>query len=308
MQILLLSAIDPATQKSLRKRYDLINMTQVPGDEWHKALAQAEVVIFRSGVKLDAASLAKAPHLKCIIRAGAGLDNIDLTAAKSRHIDVYNLPEPGGKAVAEMGFGLMLALARHIVPAHMSWSAGRWTKQDFLGRSLAGKTLGIVGLGRIGTQLAHKAQLWGMDVVGCISRPLHEVGEHIQGVPVKTLDEVISSADFLSLNVPLTPKTQHLINEKRLNQMKEGSFLVNLSRGGVLDENAVAQVLDNGSPLHGVALDVHKHEGDGQLSPLAGRPNVILTPHIGAMTLEAQAEIGQEILSIVEKYQKEKHG
>jgi len=182
------------------------------------------------------------------------------------------------------------------------WRRGRWVKHEMTGYTLRGKVLGIVGVGNIGTVVGELGAAWGMRVIGCHETPSPALTASLlqKGIHLTTFDEVVSHADFLTLHVPLTPATRHMINAGVLARMKRGSFLLNLSRGGVVDEAALRAELQGGERLLGAALDVHEAEGEGRVSPLADLPNVVLTPHIGASAFDTQREIGERIVSIVE--------
>jgi D-3-phosphoglycerate dehydrogenase len=300
MRILLMSAIDPATLAALRAEHDVT--LAVGCDE--RALADhmrsTEIAILRSGTSLTGPLIAAAPHLQLVIRAGSGTDNIDLTALHRRGIRLERIAEPGARAVAEMAVALMLALTRHVVEADRDLRQGRWTKTDHVGHRLSGKTLGIVGAGNIGTRLGAVCRLLGMDVIGCVEHPgphaRHVLAAH--GMVLAGLDEVLTQSDIVSLHVPLTPRTRGLIGREALSSMRPGAYLVDLARGGVLDELALRDALRSGH-LAGAALDVHEREGEPFASPLADLPNVVLTPHIGAGTVESQREIGDRLLAIV---------
>jgi phosphoglycerate dehydrogenase-like enzyme len=179
---------------------------------------------------------------------------------------------------------------------------GRWAKFEFTSYLLRGKVLGVIGVGNIGSQVAELGTAWGMQVVGCVEHPslARKAVMAAKGIRLIDLDEVISAADYLSVHVPLKASTRGLINASLLCRVRPGAFLVNLARGGVVDEQALCEALTTGGRLRGAALDVHEQEGEGKLSPLAELTNVILTPHVGAMTIDTQHEIGQLILAAVE--------
>jgi D-3-phosphoglycerate dehydrogenase len=198
----------------------------------------------------------------------------------------------------------MLALARNLREADRLMREGHWAKYELEGRLLSGKVLGILGCGSIGTRVGQLGAAFGMIPIGCVEAPTAEIelGLRAKGIRLASLDEIVSRADFLSVHVPLTPATRNLINADLLSRVKLGSFLVNLARGGVADEAALCNELKAGTRLRGAALDVHQHEGEGKISPLATLPNVILTPHIGAMTVDTQHQIGHRVVQIITEF------
>jgi phosphoglycerate dehydrogenase-like enzyme len=229
---------------------------------------------------------------------------VDLEYVEKSGITFSRIPEPGAQAVAEMSFGLMLALARNLIRADQLTRQGRWAKDELTGQSLYGKVLGIVGAGNIGSRVGQLGAAWGMRPVGCVEDPSDIVEAQLKrkGIHLTDLDEVVSSADFLSIHVPLTESTRHLLDARMLSRMKTGAYLINLARGGVVDEQALYKELIAGGRLRGAALDVHETEGEGKISPLAALPNVILTPHIGAMTVDAQRDIGRRAVAIIDSF------
>ena len=300
MKILIVSSIDPSAVAKLREQHDVVCDFHAKTETLPALIKDREVLIFRSGINITADVMACAPHLKLLVRAGSGFDNVDLDYIQAQGIEMFRIPEPGAKAVAEMSFALMLALSRNIVEADRLTKQGRWAKNELTGYALAGKTLGIVGAGNIGTHVGHLGVAWGMHVMGCVANPSPKVAAALadKGVRLTDFNELVAKSDYLSLHVPLSDSTRNLINEDVLRRMKPGSFLINLARGGVVDEAALHKALTEGW-LRGAGMDVHKAEGEGKISPLAGLPNVILTPHIGAGTFDAQREIGGRIVEIV---------
>ena len=212
------------------------------------------------------------------------------------------IPEPGARAVAEMTFALMLSLSRNVVHANELWKQGVWAKKRMGGHLINGKTLGVIGLGSIGTTVAKLGKAWGMKAIGCVESYSTERRDalHESGIELMNFNDVLMQADILSLHVPFNATTKYMINEAALKSMKKGSFLINLARGGVVQETALYNALLAGK-IKGAALDVHEKEGDGNISPLAELSNVILTPHIGAMALESQKMIGDRVLEILDK-------
>lgn len=303
MKILVASKIDPAALETLRARHDVDLAMGVPRPELEARMTDREVLVFRSGVAIDEALIDRAPELRLIIRAGSGLDNLDVAAVEARGVSIRRIPGPGARAVAEMTFALFLGLARQVLVADRLLREGRWAKNDLVGWNLGGKTLGVVGLGSIGSTVARLGRAWDMQVIGCVERPSPERAAAFaaDGIALAALDDVLAASDFVSVHVPLDADTRGLIGASELARMRPGSFLVNIARGGVVDEAALLEALRTGERPAAAALDVHVAEGEGKISPLAGLSNVIVTPHIGASTVDAQREIGAEIVRIVDE-------
>jgi phosphoglycerate dehydrogenase-like enzyme len=304
MNILIASSIDPDAIEKLRSRHDVICAFNASPEVLKSHLRDRQALIFRSGVQINAEVLACAPDLKLIVRAGSGLDNIDLDYIRQHEIKMTRIPGPGAQAVAEMAFALMLALARRLFEAEHLWRQGRWAKYELQGFLLSGKVLGIVGCGNIGSRVGQLGAAWGMHPVGCIENPSAKESARLRekGIQPQALREVLSQADFVSIHVPLQNSTRNLINAEALALMKPGAFLVNLARGGVVDEKALYHALTTGR-LRGAALDVHEKEGEGIISPFAELPNTILTPHIGAMTIDSQREIGRIVVQMIDSFE-----
>lgn len=306
MKVLVASKIDGEAVEALRAAHDVVVAVGAPRDELERLLADREVLVFRSGVDIDERLLDRAPRLRLIVRAGSGLDNLDLATVTSRGIVLQRVPGPGARAVAELTFALFLGLARQVLVADRLLRAGHWAKNDIVGWNLGGKTLGVVGLGSIGTTVARLGLGWGMRVIGCVEHPDPDRKALFaaEGIELMSLPEVLATGDFLSLHVPLDDETRGLIGREELELMRPGSFLVNIARGGVVDEQALLEALRTDGAPAGAALDVHVTEGEGGVSPLADLPNVILTPHIGAMTVDAQRQIGSEVVRIVAEHER----
>jgi D-3-phosphoglycerate dehydrogenase len=302
MRILVASKIDPDALATLEATHDVVTAVGAARPELEAAMADREALIFRSGLDIDRALLDAAPELHTIVRAGSGLDNLDLEGVQARGIHLERIPGPGARAVAELTFALFLGLARQVVEVDRALRDGRWMKNEVAGWNLGGKTLGIVGLGSIGTTVARLGRGWGMTVVGCVAEPSRDRSARFagEGIELTSMGDVLERADFLSIHVPLGPSTRGIIGATELGRMKPGSFLVNIARGGVVDETALYMALTGPGGPAGAGLDVHVAEGPGKVSPLADLPNVILTPHIGATTVDAQREIGVEIVRIIE--------
>jgi len=255
-------------------------------------LAGCEALVVRNQTQVNAELLAHAPHLKVVGRLGVGLDNLDLRALRERGVTVVTGGHANAISVAEYAFGAMLALARKLSAADRSTKSGGWDRATFgAGTELYGKTFGLIGLGDIGARVAKRAIAFGMHVVAHdpLITPLHFAAAEFN-VPLLSLDEVLRTSDFVSLHVPLLPATANLINAGRLAMMKPTAILINTSRGGIVDEAALAEALRTGR-LGGAALDVRAHEPPGSSDPLAALDNVLLTPHIAGLTTESQARV-----------------
>jgi len=302
MRILVASPIDKDALEELKGRHDVVAAFGAPEDELRRLAVDREAIIFRSGVSISSEVLAAATGLRLLVRAGSGLDNLDLDQVRRRGIDLRRVPGPGAQAVAELTFGLMLSLARGITLGDRLLRQGHWAKSELVGYNLTGKTLGIVGLGSIGTRVAALGAAWGMRPIGVVESPSPERAAEFatHGIELTTLDGVLAAADFLTIHVPLGERTRGMIGAAELARVKPGVFLVNAARGGVVDETALLAELQPGGRVRGAGLDVHVNEGEGKVSPLASLPNVVLTPHVGASTVDAQREIGQEVVAIVD--------
>ena len=257
-----------------------------------------DALIIRSRTKVDKEVIDRASQLKLVARPGTGLDNVDVVYAKSKGITVVNSPESLVEAVSEHVTLLMLALSRKLVRADESTRAGKWEKNSLKGTELKGKVLGIVGLGRIGRRIAEIARTLGMSVLGYDVIPIPPDVIAKLRCRIVSLDELFSSSDFITLHVPMTDETRHLVGPSRLAQMKKGSFLINTSRGGVVDENSLADALRDGR-IGGAALDVFEKEPPS--GAILAAPGTILTPHIGGQTEEAQVDaitiVGEKVRS-----------
>jgi D-3-phosphoglycerate dehydrogenase len=303
MKILIASSIYPEAIEKLRVQHDVLCAFNAKEEELKTHIKDREVLIFRSGVQITAEVMSCAPELKLILRAGSGVDNIDLEYVNQKGLNLVRIPGPGAKAVAEMSFALMLALARNVLEADHLTRQGIWAKHQLTGYLLTGKVLGIVGAGNIGSRVGRLGAAWGMDVLGCVEFPSPIVAERLGELSIRltNIDEVLSRSDFVSIHVPLKESTRKLIDAKALARMKQGAFLINLARGGVVDEIALYEALVE-KRLAGAALDVHESEGNEKISPLAGLPNVVLTPHIGAGTFDSQREIGEIVLKTIDSF------
>ncbi|MHB8735037.1 MAG: hydroxyacid dehydrogenase, partial [Terriglobales bacterium] len=264
-----------------------------------RELADADALIVRSAVKVTPGMMAAAPKLRVIGRAGIGVDNVDLDAATKQGIVVMNTPGGNAVSVAELTLGFMIAMARELSRADVTTRAGKWEKKSLEGAELKGKTLGILGLGRIGLEVARRARAFEMDLVA-YDPFVATVAAKEAGVKLLSLDEVLAQSDYLSLHLALTSETHGLLNAELLAKSKQGVRIVNCARGELVDEAALFAALQSGQ-VGGAALDVFQKEPPGE-SPLFALPNVMATPHIAGSTKEAQERVGHRIAVQVKEY------
>ncbi|MEQ1906989.1 MAG: hydroxyacid dehydrogenase, partial [Pirellulaceae bacterium] len=272
---------DPAFEYEVR--------TGLKGTELREALAEFDGAIVRSGVNITPESLEGNRRLKAIVRAGVGTDNIDKVAATRLGIVVMNTPAGNTLSTAEHTFALMLAQSRAIAPAYQTLLAGKWDRKSFMGTQLAGKTLGIVGMGRIGREVAVRALAFQMQVIAFDPFLSDDQASKINVVKVNTVAEMLPKVDYLTVHTPLTNETKDLIGMPELELLKPGVRLINCARGGIFNEAALVEGLKRGR-IAGVALDVFAEEPCTD-SPLFGMPGVVCTPHLGASTEEAQSRV-----------------
>ncbi len=302
MKIVIAEKIAPSALHLLRaeSRWKLVTPDQIHAD-LPQQLAGADALIVRSAVQVDAALLEHADKLRVIGRAGVGVDNIDLEAATKKGIAVMNTPGANAVAVAEHTLALMLALARQLSRADHLTRGGQWEKKSLQGTELRGKTLGIVGLGRVGVEVARRARAFSMTVVAHDPFVSTSVARELE-IKLVPIEEIYPVADYLTLHVGLTPQTAGMINSDTLARMKKGLRLVNCARGELVDEAALAAALKSGQ-VAGAALDVFAEEPPKK-SPLLGLDNVLATPHIAGSTHEAQEAVGYQIALQVREYLK----
>lgn len=289
--ILITDGLDASAQAVLRS-CSVDDRTGIAADELVKIIADYDALIVRGRTKATASLLEAATRLKVIGRAGVGVDNIDLAAAKSRGVTVVNAPVSTTLAVAELTFSLLLALAREIPRADASMKQGQWLKKELEGAELYGKTLGILGMGHIGSEVARRARAFGMNVLGY--DPLLTPDE-IRGRVAEPVDrdELLARSDFVSLHLPLLPETRGMFNAEQFAKMKDGARVVCAARGGIIDEAALLAAIEAGK-IAGAALDVFASEPPGA-TDLVKHPRVIATPHVGAQTAEAQSRAAEDI-------------
>ncbi len=305
MKILIASSIDPGTVERLQQQHDVITAFGGSVDELTELAGDRDAMIFRSGVSIAPQVLEGASDLKLLIRAGSGLDNIDIDLARRLGLRMVRIPRPSAQAVAEFTLAMILDVSRNISYADRLLRQGHWPKPELAGSLISGKTLGIVGLGNIGGRLAELVVPLEMNVIGCVN-PLHGTPAGVEregGVEITNLDELLRRSDIVSVHTPLTDQTRGLIGEEELAKMPARSILVSTARGGVVDETALAAALDSGH-IRAAALDVHETEGEGTMSPLAHYSQVLLTPHIAAMAFESQQQIGNRILEFIEAWER----
>lgn len=297
-KILITDGLDESGQAILRAAARTENRRGIEAQELLKIIPNYDALIVRSRTQVDASVFEAGERLKVIGRAGVGVDNIDLQAARTYGVTVVNTPIATTLAVAELTLGLMFALARDIPRADSAAKRGQWLKRELRGVELSGKTLGVIGVGNIGTAVAQRAVLLGMSVLGYDALRLDGDISRRGAQPV-ALTDLYARSDFITLHVPLTTETRGLIGEEALRQMKPGVRIICTARGGIIDERALLNALKAGKVV-GAALDVFAQEPPGQ-NPLVSHPNVIATPHIGAQTAEAQTraaiDIANEVLA-----------
>ncbi|PIJ60720.1 hydroxyacid dehydrogenase [Mesotoga sp. H07.pep.5.3] len=266
-------------------------------DELLKKMPEIEILVVRSATKVTSEVIDAGKKLKLIARAGVGLDNVDFEAAKRHNIMVRNTPGANAISVAELTFGLLLSLVRHIPRGTYGIKEGKWEKTEMKGTEIFGKTIGLIGFGAIGREVAKRAIAFGMNV--CAYDPFVKETE-MKIELVSSLDSLFSKSDVISLHIPLTAETKHIVGEKEISAMKDGVIIINASRGGTIDEQALYNGLVSGK-VSGAALDVFEVEppSDELRRKLIGLGNVICVPHVGASTTEGQKRVGLEMAKII---------
>ena len=300
--VLICDQVNPVLNEILEKNgLQITYEPEITPDQILEKIENFEVIVVRSRTKITKDMIEKANKCKIIARVGVGLDNIDQTAAKEKNIRVINAVEGAMNAVAELVIGFMLSLAREIPRADREVRNGNWIKKELMGTELRGKYLGIVGLGNIGKRLGRLAKALNMNIIGYDVVPIDEEFSKEVGLMKADLGTLLASSDYVSLHVPLLDSTKHLINSEKMDTMKNTARIINTSRGGVIDEDALYEYLKNGK-LGGAALDVFEVE-PATSNNLARLPNFISTPHMGAQTKEAQSlaanVIAEKIIQIL---------
>lgn len=294
--VLLAEVLSPATIEALGPDFDVREVDGTDRGALFAALADADAVLVRSATRIDSEALSHAPKLKVVARAGVGLDNVDIKAATTAGVMVVNAPTSNIVSAAELTVGHILSLARRIPAAHASLSAGAWKRSSFTGAELFEKTVGIVGLGRIGALVAARLNAFDMRVIAYDPYVTSARAQQL-GVQLVTLDELIAEADFLTIHMPKTPETTGMIGAEQFAAMKPTAFVVNVARGGLIDEADLHEALVAGE-IAGAGLDVFTSEPPaegGTAWPLLDLPNVVVTPHLGASTEEAQEKAGVSV-------------
>ncbi|MGA8245880.1 MAG: phosphoglycerate dehydrogenase [Nocardioides sp.] len=287
--VLIAEELSPATVEALGPDFEIRHCNGADRAELLAAITDAHAILVRSATKVDAEALAAAPQLQVVARAGVGLDNVDVKAATQSGVMVVNAPTSNIVSAAELAVGLLLAAARHISPAHAALRKGEWKRSKYTGIELYEKTVGIVGLGRIGVLVAHRLAAFGMDVIAY--DPYVQAGRAAQmGVRLVDLDTLLTEADFISVHLPKTAETVGLIGTDELARVKPTMVIVNAARGGIVDEDALYAALKEGR-VAGAGVDVYAKEPCTD-SPLFELDNVVATPHLGASTDEAQEKAG----------------
>ena len=295
-KILITDGLDESGQSILRASANVDDRNNISADDLLKAIPDYDALIVRGRTKVTASVMEAGSKLKVIGRAGVGVDNIDLEAAKKHNITVVNAPMSTTLAVAELTFGLMLALAREIPRADAGMKQGKWLKKELEGVELNGKTLGIIGYGRIGVELGKRASAFGMSVIAY--DPLISEDEIKQrGAEPVSIQDLYAWSDFISLHLPLNVQTRDMVGPLAFSEMKAGVRIVCAARGGIIDESALVAALNSGK-VAGAALDVFGLEPPG-LTEAVSHPRVIATPHVGAQTVEAQSRASEDIAAEV---------
>ncbi|HEX2990652.1 MAG TPA: hydroxyacid dehydrogenase [Anaerolineales bacterium] len=297
-KILITDGLDERGQSILRASAHVDEKNGLSAEELTAAIPDYDALVVRGQTRVTADLLKAASRLKVVGRAGVGVDNIDLEAAKKNKIAVVNAPTSTTTAVAELAFGLLLAVARDIPRADAAMKQGEWLKKQLDGVELSGKTLGIIGYGRIGIEVGRRAAAFGMNVIVYDPNVTEEELSHSDAEPV-SLQDLYAWSDFISLHLPLNVQTRDLIGPQAFAQMKQDVRIVSTARGGIIGEDALLEALKSGK-VAGVGLDVFENEPPG-LTELVSHPRVIATPHVGAQTVEAQSraaeDIAREVLS-----------
>jgi D-3-phosphoglycerate dehydrogenase len=302
-KVLITDGLDENGKTLLKKSVEVTDQPGISADDLLKVVGEYDALIVRGRTKVTAAVFEAGKKLKVVGRAGVGVDNIDLAAAKAKGVTVVNSPLATTTAVAELTLGLMLGIVRELARADASMKAGKWLKKEFEGAELSGKTLGVLGFGRIGAAVAKRASAFDMKVLGFDPLiPADEIKKR-GGEPV-SFEEALKNSDMITMHLPLTSETKSMLNAAAFSKMKQGVYIICAARGGVIDETALLDGLNSGK-VAGAALDVLTSEPPApELTGLVGHPKLIITPHVGAQTVEAQAraanDIAEEILAALD--------
>ncbi|MGB9853608.1 MAG: phosphoserine phosphatase SerB [Candidatus Bathyarchaeales archaeon] len=302
LKVLVCDPIDSEGVELLRKfGFQIFVEPEISKEDLKSKVAECHILIVRSRTKVTKEIIDAGKNLQIIARAGAGVDNIDVEYAEKKGIRVICTPEAVATAVAELAIGLIISLARQIPRAEHAMKEGKWVKGEIEGWELQGKTIGIIGFGRVGQKVARLAKAFGMKIMVCELNSAPERLLKELDAEIVSLEEILRKSDIITLHVPLTKETYHMIGRKEIEQMKNGIYIINTSRGPIIDEKALFEALKSGK-IAGAALDVYEKEPPNDFS-LMKLPNVVCTPHIGAQTIEAQKYasiiVAQKIISIV---------
>jgi D-3-phosphoglycerate dehydrogenase len=296
LKVLLTDGLEESGKEILRKSAVVEDRSGISADELVTVIGEFDALIIRGRTKVTPAVLDAGKKLKVVGRAGIGVDNIDLQSAKAHKVTVVNSPLATTVSVAELAMSMMLALVRDLPRADKTMKESKWLKKEFEGNELNGKTLGVIGMGRIGAAVVKRAAAFDMKVIGY--DPLIDAKTiRERGADPVSLDELLRKSDMITLHVPLTAETKDLLDASAFGKMKQGAFLIDAARGGVLNEDALLAALESGK-VAGAALDVFATEPPG-LTSLVAHPKVIASPHIGAQTIEAQGRAAVDIASEV---------
>ncbi|SFI56548.1 D-3-phosphoglycerate dehydrogenase [Paenibacillus sp. UNC496MF] len=297
---------DPISDLGIQKLVDAEDVTvdKKPGlseDELVAIIGDYDALLVRSQTRVTARIMDAGKSLKVVGRAGVGVDNIDLEAATQRGIIVINAPDGNTITTCEHTFAMMMAVARHIPQAYLKTVGGEWDRKSFLGVELRGKILGVLGMGRIGSEVAKRAKAFGMEIWGYDPFLTEERAEKL-GIRLSSVDDIVRNADFMTVHTPLTPETRHMISRPQFEVMKKGMRIVNCARGGIIDELALVEAADQGI-VAGAAFDVFEVEPPAADHPFLNHPKIIVTPHLGASTVEAQEnvaiDVSEQVLNIL---------
>jgi D-3-phosphoglycerate dehydrogenase len=304
MKIVVCDPISPKGIALLQQRPEfevVVLPKRLPEPELLPVVADAVALLVRSETKVTRKVIESAPKLRVVGRAGVGVDNVDVEAATQHGVVVMNTPGGNTVTTAELSFAMLLALARKVPQAHTSMASGKWDRKLFQGTELLGKTLGILGMGRIGSEVAKRALVFGMRVIAYDPYLTEERARALGAEFADSVDDVYRVADFITVHMPVTPETKHMLNAAAFTKMKPGVRLVNCARGEIISENDLMAALESGK-VAGAALDVFAVEPLPADHPYRKQPNVILTPHLGASTQEAQEKCGIEVAEVVTAY------
>ena len=304
MKIVVCDPISPTGIALLQQRPEfevVVLPKRLPEPELLPVVADAIALLVRSETKVTRKVIEAAPQLRVVGRAGVGVDNVDIEAATQHGTVVMNTPGGNTVTTAELSFAMLLALARKVPQAHTSMAAGKWDRKLFQGMELLGKTLGILGMGRIGSEVAKRARAFGMRVIAYDPYLTEERAKAVGAEFADSVDDVYRVADFITVHMPVTPETKHMLNAAAFSKMKPGVRLVNCARGEIIVESDLIAALESGK-VAGAALDVFAVEPLPADHPYRKQPNVILTPHLGASTQEAQEKCGIEVAEVVTAY------